>query len=50
MEQRRLGDSDLHIPAPGFGAWATGGAGADGVTELESFARGARRPHGEQHS
>lgn len=47
MEKRRLG---LHIPALGVGAWATGGAGADEVTELESFTRGARRPHGEPHS
>jgi hypothetical protein len=49
MEQR-LGGYDLHIPAPGFGAWALGGAGADEVAEMESFVRGARLPHGEQHA
>ncbi|MBZ4419072.1 aldo/keto reductase [Myxococcus sp. RHSTA-1-4] len=27
MEKRRLGDSDLHITALGFGAWAIGGGG-----------------------
>lgn len=26
MEKRRLGNSDLHLTALGFGAWAMGGA------------------------
>ena len=50
MEKRRLGNSGLHLTAPGFGARALGGAGADEVTALESFVRGARLPHGEQHA
>ena len=27
MQTRKLGNSDLHITAIGFGAWAIGGAG-----------------------
>src|ERR1700687_5646401 len=27
MEMHRLGNSDLHIPRVGYGAWATGGSG-----------------------